>query len=164
MKTDNRCQVTSMWYCFGRLCVDKCSEPAKEEGTCYDYVLRYSYVSSSGECEPFYYGGCEGNDNRFESTDECEAECMTSTTTTRAPAAITTQRPHHPDQTTRRPDVVTRPDASHHSGWFWSPCFVMFVICVYVQCRCALRELWPHRAANFRVPPFSQQFTALSSN
>ena len=33
-------------------------------------------MSSSGECEPFYYGGCEGNDNRFESTDECEKRCI----------------------------------------------------------------------------------------
>ena len=104
MKTDNRCQVTSMWYCFGRLCVDKCSEPAKEEGTCYDYVLRYSYVSSSGECEPFYYGGCEGNDNRFESTDECEAECMTPTTTSR------------PQPVTHRPHVVTPPHSSQQAG------------------------------------------------
>ena len=81
---------------------DKCSQPAKEAGSCYDYVLRYSYVSSSGDCEPFYYGGCEGNDNRFESADECEAEC--------SGAAITTTRP--PARQTERPDD------SHEQGWF----------------------------------------------
>jgi len=62
-------------------------------------------VSSSGDCEPFYYGGCEGNDNRFESAEQCEAECM------RAPA--TTSRP--PRQTDR-PHVDTRPDDSHGLG------------------------------------------------
>jgi len=83
------------WYI-----VDKCSQPAKEAGSCYDYVLRYSYVSSSGDCEPFYYGGCEGNDNRFESADECEAECSgVAEVTTWRPPARTTQRPHLPDRT-----------------------------------------------------------------
>ena len=74
--------------------LDKCSQPAKEAGSCYDYVLRYSYVSSSGRCDAFYYGGCEGNDNRFESSEECEAECiMGATTTQRRPPQRTTERP-----------------------------------------------------------------------
>ena len=37
-------------------------------------------MSSLGLCQPFYYGGCEGNDNRFKSNEECEAECMRPTT------------------------------------------------------------------------------------
>jgi len=79
---------------------DACSQPAKEEGTCYDYVLRYSYVSSSGQCEPFYYGGCEGNDNRFESPEECQAQCIRS-------EAATTRRP---------PRETERPDSSNGHG------------------------------------------------
>jgi len=87
--------------------VDKCSQPAKVEGSCYDYVLRYSYVSSSGHCEAFYYGGCEGTNNRFESSEECEAECIMGATTTRRPSRHT-QRPH----------VDTTTHASHESGLF----------------------------------------------
>ena len=60
--------------------VDACSQPAKEAGSCSDYVVRYSYMSSIGLCQPFYYGGCEGNDNRFESTEECEERCLGTTT------------------------------------------------------------------------------------
>jgi len=63
---------------------DRCSQPPRETGSCYEYVMRYSYVDETGQCEAFYYGGCEGSDNRFETREECEAECIEIATTTPA--------------------------------------------------------------------------------
>jgi len=68
--------------CYVIMLSDKCSQPPRETGPCYNYVMQYSYVSSSGHCEAFYYGGCEGNDNMFESREECESKCITTTTST----------------------------------------------------------------------------------
>jgi hypothetical protein len=33
------------------------------------------YASVNGSCVPRTYGGCEGNDNRFSSLEECMATC-----------------------------------------------------------------------------------------
>ncbi|VDN20225.1 unnamed protein product [Dibothriocephalus latus] len=41
----------------------------------YAYFRMYGYNSTSGHCEQFIYGGCGGNDNRFESLEECKDKC-----------------------------------------------------------------------------------------
>lgn len=33
------------------------------------------FKSSTRQCEPFTYGGCEGNANRFQSAEDCEKTC-----------------------------------------------------------------------------------------
>jgi hypothetical protein len=35
----------------------------------------YTFDSVSGLCLPFFYGGCEGNDNRFETAEACYQRC-----------------------------------------------------------------------------------------
>ena len=37
--------------------------------------MRYFHNSTSGLCEQFIYGGCEGNDNNFETLKECQERC-----------------------------------------------------------------------------------------
>uniref|UniRef100_A0A3Q2R1P5 Si:dkey-117n7.5 n=1 Tax=Fundulus heteroclitus TaxID=8078 RepID=A0A3Q2R1P5_FUNHE len=47
------------------------------EGACSDYALVWYFHGQSGECRPFVYGGCGGNQNRFTSRQDCESLCGT---------------------------------------------------------------------------------------
>ena len=38
-----------------------------------------SYDAKSESCQQFIYGGCLGNNNKFESSEECEAVCVEET-------------------------------------------------------------------------------------
>ena len=45
------------------------------QGTCQEYVARWHYNITDGRCHPFYYGGCEGNNNNFLTDGECYSFC-----------------------------------------------------------------------------------------
>ena len=38
------------------------------------HELKYFYDSATGECKQFIYGGCRGNENKFE--DICQERCV----------------------------------------------------------------------------------------
>ncbi|KAF6361290.1 collagen type VI alpha 3 chain [Rhinolophus ferrumequinum] len=53
---------------------DICKLP-REEGTCRKFILKWYYDSQTNSCARFWYGGCGGNENRFNSQKECEKVC-----------------------------------------------------------------------------------------
>uniref|UniRef100_A0A9J8B021 Si:ch211-62a1.3 n=1 Tax=Cyprinus carpio carpio TaxID=630221 RepID=A0A9J8B021_CYPCA len=72
--------------CF-RECVSTESEnPPKDDsntcqlivdpGTCSNFSVKWYFNIRSDECFQFWYGGCDGNSNRFNTQEECEISCL----------------------------------------------------------------------------------------
>ncbi|XP_021098487.1 collagen alpha-1(XXVIII) chain isoform X4 [Heterocephalus glaber] len=53
----------------------RCLEPLKP-GNCGDYVVRWYYDKQVNSCARFWFSGCNGSGNRFNSEKECEDVCM----------------------------------------------------------------------------------------
>ncbi|KAK7803702.1 hypothetical protein U0070_014073 [Myodes glareolus] len=48
---------------------------SKVVGRCRASIPRWWYNVTDGSCQPFVYGGCEGNGNNYQSKEECLAKC-----------------------------------------------------------------------------------------
>ncbi|KPU73282.1 uncharacterized protein Dana_GF26381, partial [Drosophila ananassae] len=46
-----------------------------EGQNCLALLENFSYHKATDECKPFIYGGCGGNENNFETKNECEDKC-----------------------------------------------------------------------------------------
>ncbi|CAL4099423.1 unnamed protein product, partial [Meganyctiphanes norvegica] len=53
---------------------DICYAPALS-GPCKGYFPQFYYNPLSGACDCFVFGGCGGNDNKFDTLDECTGNC-----------------------------------------------------------------------------------------
>lgn len=60
--------------CCGPELSGPCGLPSLQ-GPCKAYEPRWAYSSALRQCQSFIYGGCEGNDNNFESKESCEEMC-----------------------------------------------------------------------------------------
>ncbi|XP_030892254.1 tissue factor pathway inhibitor isoform X1 [Leptonychotes weddellii] len=64
-KTETTLEKEKPDYCF----------LGEDSGVCRGYITRYFYNNESKKCEDFKYGGCLGNQNNFESLDQCKQTC-----------------------------------------------------------------------------------------
>ncbi|XP_062861822.1 tissue factor pathway inhibitor a isoform X2 [Trichomycterus rosablanca] len=48
----------------------------KDEGPCKAVLDRFYFDTDTRRCERFEYGGCQGNENNFETLEECEDMCL----------------------------------------------------------------------------------------
>ncbi|KAJ6662461.1 hypothetical protein lerEdw1_011874 [Lerista edwardsae] len=60
-----------------------CSEQA-ESGPCRSMISRWYFDVTEGKCAPFFYGGCGGNRNNFDTEEYCMAVCGSVIPTTAA--------------------------------------------------------------------------------
>ncbi|KAM8836393.1 WAP, Kazal, immunoglobulin, Kunitz and NTR domain-containing protein 2-like [Spinachia spinachia] len=60
--------------CCGPEIAGACGLPSLQ-GPCKAYEPRWAYSSTLQQCQSFIYGGCDGNDNNFESKDACDETC-----------------------------------------------------------------------------------------
>uniref|UniRef100_A0A3P8TJE7 BPTI/Kunitz inhibitor domain-containing protein n=1 Tax=Amphiprion percula TaxID=161767 RepID=A0A3P8TJE7_AMPPE len=45
-------------------------------GPCREYIVRWYYDPEANACAQFWYGGCEGNTNNFETEANCRNTCV----------------------------------------------------------------------------------------
>ena len=47
-----------------------------DAGPCTQGLERWYFDTTAGYCRQFSYGGCEGNDNRFQNNQLCRESCV----------------------------------------------------------------------------------------
>ncbi|CAG0888031.1 unnamed protein product [Darwinula stevensoni] len=64
------CEHIPKWIRAGEIC-----GLAKDRGPCRNFTVKWFFDMEYGGCSRFWYGGCEGNDHRFDTQEECKRVC-----------------------------------------------------------------------------------------
>jgi len=101
-------------------------------GRCHGTSYRYFYNYETEKCEEFVYSGCLGNDNKFDTLDECETFCV---------------KPHNPGAfrsfffTFYAAVLIGSVRGFFRPSLGWSVCsFVHLLGCLYVSHRLRTRQ------------------------
>ena len=54
--------------------IERCLQPMVV-GNCRAMEHRFHFDAAEGDCKLFVFGGCGGNDNRFNTIEECRKVC-----------------------------------------------------------------------------------------
>uniref|UniRef100_A0A3Q1GGD7 Collagen, type XXVIII, alpha 1b n=1 Tax=Acanthochromis polyacanthus TaxID=80966 RepID=A0A3Q1GGD7_9TELE len=74
----SRYNLSCQQFTHGTLLVlsdEGCSQPLAP-GPCRQYIVRWYYDPEANACAQFWYGGCEGNTNNFETEANCRNTCV----------------------------------------------------------------------------------------
>lgn len=73
------CQIyrTKMFF-FSVSSLDPRCSLSLDQGPCRNYTIHWYYDKQANSCAQFWYGGCGGNDNRYETEEECKKTCVVS--------------------------------------------------------------------------------------
>ncbi|XP_075979093.1 trypsin inhibitor-like [Anticarsia gemmatalis] len=69
--------ICAVVLCYVSGVPGRCKQPLVT-GPCRAYIPSYGYDPCKKQCVEFIYGGCRGNENRFDYKAECEAACRSS--------------------------------------------------------------------------------------
>lgn len=58
------------WWWIAAMCL-----LPRAAGNCTEKIPKWFFDREENRCMPFYYTGCDGNDNQFDSEDECLEDC-----------------------------------------------------------------------------------------
>lgn len=64
-----------------------------EDGPCKAMIRSYFFNMYTHQCEEFIYGGCGGNENRFDTLEECKKTCIPGYKKTTIKTASGTEKP-----------------------------------------------------------------------
>lgn len=60
---------------FPSCAAERCSQ-VLDPGPCRDYIVKWYYDATANSCAQFWFGGCLGNGNQFETEKSCRETCV----------------------------------------------------------------------------------------
>ncbi|KFM83604.1 Papilin, partial [Stegodyphus mimosarum] len=110
------CKKEKLTTLAPRISEDVCMLP-QEPGPCLGYYRMWYYDNNDNICKSFVYGGCDGNENRFEKRTECEQLCVKKTS--KEPSIVIPDRPRNTNEDVCRLPVEPGPCNEALPRWFY---------------------------------------------